>query len=143
MFPSILSNPWFHVIGIPIIFVFIGVFANRLGRRSNDESPMKNDWAIATTVLLMALGAIAADLRQTTTGAVALNSVGWAFLILFFVFVSIDHDRYRSWESDNNGEQSNSKRTLTGIILPDLLSLTIFVVYQLSKVNIGSTHEKT
>jgi len=57
-----LSSPSFHFIGIPIIFVLIGVFANRLGRRDGDKSPKRNDFSVGTTTILTALGAIASDL---------------------------------------------------------------------------------
>ncbi len=59
---DIISSPAFHIIGVPIIFIFIGTYANRLGRRDGDNSPMLNDWAVGTTIILTALGAIASDL---------------------------------------------------------------------------------
>ncbi|MGK7895162.1 MAG: hypothetical protein AB4372_16445 [Xenococcus sp. (in: cyanobacteria)] len=59
---QILASKTFHIIGIPLIFIFIGVFINRRGRRDGDDAPKINDWAVGTITLLTALGGIAADL---------------------------------------------------------------------------------
>ena len=60
---SFFSDPRFHIVGIPILFVIIGVLANRLGRKDNDNSPPQNLWAVGTTLLLMSLGTVFADMR--------------------------------------------------------------------------------
>jgi hypothetical protein len=86
---SIIANRDFQVFGVPVIFMSIGIFAKRLGRRDGDSSPQRNDCAVATTVLLMTLGVVVADLRAPT--AVASDLVVWLVGILFVTFISIDH----------------------------------------------------
>lgn len=62
-----VQSPWFQVIAPPIGFLLIGMFAKRLGRRDGNDSPHINDWAVSTTVLLMTLGKVAADLQERGT----------------------------------------------------------------------------
>ena len=134
---QILASKTFHIIGIPLIFIFIGVFINRLGRRDGDNTPKINDWAVGTITLLTALGGIAADL---STQAIAkseediLPLVGWFILVFFALIISIDNDRYRSWKRNNRGFSTNRKHILWGVIFPILLSGSIFVAYQYSKL---------
>jgi hypothetical protein len=47
---------------IPLGLMIVGVFARRLGRRDGDNSPRRNDWAVGTTMLLMLLGTVVADI---------------------------------------------------------------------------------
>lgn len=95
-----IQNPWFQAIAPPAFFLAIGVFANRLGRRDGDDSPRRNDWAVSTTVMLMTLGKVTADLIGRSEPA---NTLLWMLGILFAVFVSIEHDRYRTWVKDDEG----------------------------------------
>ena len=130
----ILAVPLFHIIGVPLIFVFIGVFANRLGRRDNDDAPKLNDWSVGTTTLLTALGVIAADLPTAKSGGNISSFTGWFVSVLFMLFISIDNDRFRSWQRDSRGLPTHKKHFWWGIVLPVLFSCTIFVAYQYSKL---------
>jgi len=109
----------------------IGVYARRLGRRDNDPSPRRDDWAVNTTILLMALGAAFADLRAGAS--IIAVRIAWVLGILFAVFVSINHDRFESWERDEKGLPLHKKRLFFGIVLPDLCSLVIFGLFQALK----------
>jgi hypothetical protein len=44
---------------------------------------------------------------------------------------SVEHERFRSW--DNEGEAATRKPIL-GVLIPDLVSLAVFMVYQAGKV---------
>jgi hypothetical protein len=131
---NILSSSNFHIVGVPLIFVLIGVFANRLGRRDGDDAPQLNDWSVGTTTLLTALGAIAADLPTAKTGGDFSNFAGWFTGVLFVLFISLDNDRFRSWRRNNKGIPSNCKHLWWGVIFPNLFSCVIFIAYQYSKL---------
>lgn len=130
-FHEIIAHPLFQIFGIPAIFLLIGVFAKQLGRRDGDVSPHRNDWAVATTVLLMTLGVIAADLRTTTTSTTDLTA--WLVGVLLFTLISIHHDRYRSWERAA-GAVTDKKKMFIGIVLPDLFAILVFSAYQYDKL---------
>ena len=132
---KVLSSSAFHIVGVPLVFVLIGVFANRLGRHDGDTSPTENDWAVGTTTLLTALGVIAADLSAVNT-AKLLAVGGWFIGVLFALFISIDNDRFRSWKRDATGTplSPGQKHILRGVILPNIFSCVIFIAYQYSKL---------
>jgi hypothetical protein len=106
---DLLAAPSFHIIGVPLIFVLIGVFANRLGRRDGDDAPKLNEWSVGTTTLLTALGAIAADLPTAQAGGDVLSFAGWFTGVLFMLFIPIDNDRFRSWRRDVKGLPTGHK----------------------------------
>ncbi len=132
--PIWLANPWTQVAAIPLALLLIGMEARRLGRRDGDDSPRKNDWAVGTVLLLMALGTILGDIRDEQT--VILNNLFWLLGILLAAFVSIDHDRSNSWIRDQQGLPTNQKRLFVGIILPDVLCLSVFAAFQAYKVHL-------
>ena len=73
---------------VPLAFLIIGVLARRLGRRDGDDTPRRNDWAAATTVLLMGMGKIAGDLLEAASRqADTLNIVLWMLGLLFATFI--------------------------------------------------------
>ena|SRR6266540_1389804 len=131
---GLFSSAWFQVVAVPPILMLVGVFARRLGRRDGDTSPRANDWAVATTVLLMLLGIIFGDLRDPKAQTTEL--LGWLIGVLFTGFASLDHDRYRSWERDANNAPTDRKRIWVGVVIPDMLCLVVFGVYQGQKVGI-------
>jgi hypothetical protein len=133
---NILSNPAFHIVGVPLIFALIGVFANRLGRRDNDDEPEINDWAVGTTILLTLLGTIAADLPLSSNGGNISTVSGWFTGVLFTLFISIDNDRFRSWERDAQGLPTKRKHLYWGVIAPIIVCSALFVLYQYGKVSI-------
>jgi hypothetical protein len=111
---NIVASAWFHVAGVPLALMLVGVFAKRLGRRDGDDSPRRNDWAVSTTVLLMLLGTILGDIR-TAQGQIS-EPLTWLSGVLVTVFVSIDHDRFRSWQLDPQGNPLRDKRMFIGVI---------------------------
>lgn len=135
MLNSILSSQCFQIAGIPLFLLFIGVLARRLGRRDGDDSPRLNDWAVGTSVLLMAFSAAINDFRnisQTNQNALV-NHLEFLVAMIFCVYLSIDHDRYRSWVRDNNGMPTKKKRLWNGIVFHNLGCIFVFGVYQAYK----------
>lgn len=132
-----ISSTGFHIFGIPLILVFIGVFANRLGRRDGEKSPPLNDWAVGTLILLTALGSISSDLPTAQNDKEFLNFGSWFIGVLFTLFISLDNDRYRSWKRDRTGVplEPSQKHLLFGVIIPNLIGFIIFIAYQYSKLS--------
>src|SRR5437660_11835680 len=118
---KIVTSAWFQVAVVPLILMMVGVFAKRLGRRDGDNRPRRNDWAVGTTVLLMVLGTILGDIR--TAQARVAELLGWLVGVLCTTFLSLDHDRFRSWERNSQGLPARNKRLFVGVILPDVLCL--------------------
>lgn len=129
---KIVASAWFQVAIVPLILTTIGVFARRLGRRDGDDSPRSNDWAVGTTVLLMLFGTVLGDIR--TAQAQVSQLLAWLLGLLFTAFLS--HDRFRSWKRDQQGLPLKEKRLFVGVILPDVLCVGIFCLYQAWKVNL-------
>jgi hypothetical protein len=92
-----------------------------------------NDWAVGTTLLLMVLGTILGDIGTARDRLPDL--LGWLIGVLFAAFLSLNHDRFNSWERDQTtGRPGNRKRLFVGIIVPDILCLLIFGMFQAQKV---------
>lgn len=129
---------WMQVVGLPIVFAIIGVFAKKLGKRDGDDSPHVNDWAVSTSVLMMTFGKVAADCAEFQSAierkAGGENVFWWLIGILLSIFISIEHDRFRSWKKDKNNVVLKEKKLLVGVIIPNLLSVLVFVSYQLNKL---------
>src|SRR5438132_6351514 len=74
---------------VPLGFLIVGVYARRLGRRDGDETPRRNDWAAATSVILMSLGKVSGDLLEASSrGTDTLNIVYWLLGLLIAAFIS-------------------------------------------------------
>ncbi|HLM66910.1 MAG TPA: hypothetical protein VK358_05240 [Longimicrobium sp.] len=127
------ANPWIQLLGIPVILCLVGMYARRLGRRDGDDSPRRNDWAIATTLLFMTFGIVVSDIRQAPAGTDVSAMLTWLLFTLVAIFVSVDVDRTHSWEVDEQGVKTTTKRLGRGIILPDVMSLALYCVYQSQK----------
>src|SRR3954469_13894982 len=127
---NVLATPQFRIWGIPIIFVLVGAYAKRLGRRDGDSSPWWDNWAVATSTLLMTVGTIVADIQRQ--GAKSNELVAWLVGVLFLVFVSVEHERFRSWRVDNRG--AVIRKPIVGVLIPNLVSVVIFMAYQAAKV---------
>ena len=54
--------------------------------------------------------------------------------ILVAVFISMDHDRFRSWVKDDAGKPTKEKRLVVGVIAPDIVSMRVFGAYQLGSL---------
>src|SRR5215211_7503176 len=98
-FSNMVQASWFQAIAPPIAFVLIGMYAKRLGRREGDDSPLRNDWAVSTTVLLMTFAKVITDLLSYSTasqveGIVVLYGVAWIVGLFFAVVASINIDRF-------------------------------------------------
>ncbi len=122
---KVVASAWFQVAVVPLMLMMVGVFAKRLGRRDGDNSPRSNDWAVGTTILLMLLGTVLGDLR-TAQGRTS-ELLAWLIGVLFTAFLSLDHDRFRSWKRNDKGLPQKEKRLFVGVVLPDLLVLGSFV----------------
>src|SRR5262245_54892769 len=131
---GVLVSSWFQVVVVPLLLMLVGVNAKRLARRDGDTSPALNDCAVGTTLLLMVLGIILGDMRNAP-GQVAVL-IGWVAVVLCTIFMLLDHDRFRSWKRDpqNGNKPTDTKRLWAGVVVPDALSLTVFMSYQAHKV---------
>jgi hypothetical protein len=127
---SITWDEGVFLILTPIAFCLIGVAANGLSRRDGDKSPPINDWAFGTQVFLMTIGVIANDFRiQSKSHSAEFFGI---FVGTFLLFVlSMRHDRINSWIRDPAGLPTDEKRFLIGIILPNAVSLVVFLAYEL------------
>ena len=115
----------------PIIFLLISTYANRLSRKQDDRREGANDWAVATNLLIITLGIIFADAISEQIADYFF--VVWFVIIFCLVLLSIDYDRHFSWNRDKQKRPLKNKRLYRGIIFPDLLSIFIHWIYQISK----------
>ncbi len=130
---TVLSNPWFHIVVVPIAFVLVGASASSLGRRDGDTSPQRNNWAVGTTLLLMTIGTIAADLHTYSKDQKIVNTLtGWLIGLMFVTFMSINHDRYTSWQRDGQGSRTDGKHIFWGVILPNTIAAGLYGLYRYS-----------
>ena len=119
---------------VPLAFLIVGVLARRLGRRDGDDTPRRNDWAAATTVLLMSMGKVAGDLLEAASKrADTLDIVWWLLGLLFATFISVDRDRYASWVLAGT-QPTRLKRIWGGIVFPDMVAVLLFSAYQYIKL---------
>ena len=116
-------------VATPIVFVIVGVLANRLGRKDGDNTPLVNYFAAGTTVLMMSLATIFGDVHINSSGSVD-GHFGWMLLFLLLIFISIDIDRYSSWERDCNGYPTNRKNLFKGVLLPNFVGILAFIIYR-------------
>jgi len=130
-----LASPWTQVAAVPLVLLLVGVLARRLGRKDGDKSPRTNDWAVGTILLLMALGTILGDLTSGKATGVSYLPY-WLLGVILAVFVSIDHDRSKSWVRDHQGLPTDHKRLFVGILVPDVACLAVFAAYQAHKVDL-------
>lgn len=124
---------WGKLFVVPFGLLLITTFFRRLGRRDGDPAPRKNDFAVATSVLLMAFATVIRDLQNATTTWTVNYDLVWLVIILSFTVASSDHDRHDSWMRDPAGGLTNEKRAIVGILLPNLVSMGLFVAYQYFK----------
>ena len=123
-----LATDWGKLLVVPLAFLLINVFVRRLGRRDGDKSPRRNDWAVATSVLMMVIATIVRDIQNTQIDPS--GGLTWIVVLLASVFVSTDHDRHRSWiHNPTTGTVTEHKRLWVGIVLPDIVSIVVFVGY--------------
>jgi hypothetical protein len=130
---ALFSGPWFQVGGVPLVIMFVGVFARRLGRRDGDNSPRGNDFAVGTTILLTLLGIVVRDLGAARPEDLP-GLVASLALVVFAIVASLDHDRYRSWVRDRDGLPTPTKRMFWGVVFPDAVALVLFGIYQYQKI---------
>lgn len=113
----------------PLAFVVVGVYANRLGRKDGDDTPKSNYFAVGTSVFIMSLATILADIHVNESGALEGN-FGWVAIYLLCIFVSIDIDRYSSWVRCEQGLPTEKKHLWRGILLPNLVGVCAFCAYR-------------
>ena len=115
---------------VPLVFVVIGVLASRLGRRDNDSSPMRNHFAVATSVILMSLATAISDLGLG--GALDSYILVWILGYLVLLWISVDFDRFSSWERDESGLPTDRKNLWKGIIGPNTVAVGAFFLYRVN-----------
>jgi len=125
---SIFKSPWFQNLVVPIIFLVIGILANRLGRKDSDKTPLVNLWAAGTTILLMSLVATISDLGRANVTDI--TNLIWIVVFLVMLFISIDFDRYGSWERDEEGLPTDCKHIVRGIVAPNIIGISLFIGYR-------------
>ena len=113
----------------PLVFVAVGVYANRLGRKDGDETPKINYFAVGTSVFIMSLATILADIHFNEQGYVEGN-FGWVAVYLLCIFVSIDVDRYSSWVRCDQGLPTEKKHLWRGVVFPNSLGIIAFCLYR-------------
>jgi len=128
-----LSAPWFQIAVVPLFLMMIGMFARRLARRDGDNSPARNDFAIGTTIILLLFGIAVGDVGRATPAELA-GLLVLLVIIAVVLFASLEHDRYRSWERDNQGLPTNKKGIFLGVVAPNVIGLLLFSWYQYQKV---------
>lgn len=125
---SMLRALWFQNFVVPILFLVVGVLANRLGRKDGDSSPPLNLCAAGTSILLMSLAATFTDLGRVSTQDTTI--LIWILVFMVMLFISIDFDRYGSWERDNEGYPTNRKHFMKGIVAPNIIGISLFIGYR-------------
>ena len=128
---DIISSKWFNVICVPVLFVLIGALANALGRRDGDKSPLRNVWAVGTSVILMSFGSVFSDMRLANSESLS-DYLFWVIAIIILLFISMHQDRYKSWIHDNDGNPTDKKHMFWGVIIPNLVSVSVFYSYRIS-----------
>lgn len=128
---SFVTSQQFSYIGVPLIFLLLGTLSKWLGRREGDTAPHRNELAVGTSVFVMTTGKIASDLCAPKAHVATL--LAWALLTFICIFASAGVDRHLSWVPNATGA-SNRKRWLLGILLPDVVALSVFWAYQYMKI---------
>jgi hypothetical protein len=117
-------SPLHESIILAIVFVSFGVLVKFAGRRDNDPSPKRNEFAVSTSVSLMTLSKIFADLFANTPPSHALllmAAIGLLPPLFFAVF-----DRYVSWDASNAPPK---KKIWLGIVVPDIMAILVLFSY--------------
>lgn len=113
----------------PLLFVCVGIYAKRLGRRDGDKTPNSNNYAVGTQVFIMSFAAVLGDFRINVNGGLEGNFL-WVIFYFILIFISVDVDRYSSWERDAKGVPTNKKHWIKGIIVPNLAGVFAFCFYR-------------
>lgn len=116
-------------IATPLVFIGVGIYANRLGRKDGDDTPGINFFAVGSSVLIMSLATILADIHINVAGNLEGN-FGWIIFYMLFIFVSVDVDRYSSWERCEQGNPTNKKHWMRGVVVPNTLGVIAFCLYR-------------
>jgi hypothetical protein len=127
----------FYSIGVPLVFVGLSVAAKRLGRQDWDAGPMINLFAVSTSTVLMSLATAISDLGRVFAGAYSSTASSeyilfWIVIFLALLLVSIDFDRYGSWDRDAEGKPTGKKRLGKGVLGPNAVVVVAFVAYRLT-----------
>jgi hypothetical protein len=128
----IFASDGFSFIGVPLIFVVLGVLSKWIGRRDGDTAPHRNELAVGSSVMLMTTGKIIAD--ACAPGAKVPTLLLWAGIGVLLVYTSAAFDRHLSWVP-NPTSMSNEKRWFLGIIFPNAVALCFFGGYQYFKLS--------
>jgi len=120
-------SPLHEAFTLAAAFVSLGVLAKLAARRENDRTPKINELGIPTTVSLMTLSKIFADIFAAGSPSHELltaAAIGLPALLLFVVW-----ERYVSWY-DAPGSPPRRK-FWWGIVIPDILAIAVLFLYYL------------
>ena len=132
MIHDIFTNPCFHAIAVPIIFVFIGVGANLLGDASDFIE--RDHFAVGTNLFIMMFATIIADIRIHFGDQKEIEAcVGWLVIWAVLIFTSLLNDKFFSREVHNGKKRKKMK---TGIVGPTIIGTLFLILYQLDRLKI-------
>jgi hypothetical protein len=122
----------FAVLLVPLGFACVGMLAKLLSRPDGTPSPIRDDFAVGISMMLMTFSTIVADLLSAARALAppALSSVVWLVGVVILLFALLSFERYFFWEVAPGGKR---RRLLVGIVLPDAATLAIFIAYQATK----------
>jgi len=80
----------------------------------------------------MSLGTAISDIAKLESDKDGSNILAWIIIFFVLVMVSLNVDRYRSWEIDDSGTRTNTKRMWVGVIIPNVCSLLVYMAYSLA-----------
>jgi drug/metabolite transporter (DMT)-like permease len=118
-------SPLLEPLILATAFVILGIFAKLAARRDNDPALKINDLAVSTSVSLMTLSKIFADLFAAGSPshelllAAAVGSPTFLFFVLW--------ERYFSWHEPPHTPPR--KKFWWGIVIPNIMAMSVLFLY--------------
>jgi hypothetical protein len=118
---------------LPIGFLLTGVLVQLLTKQGAVH-PNRNDFAVATTTLLMSLAKISGDIFAATDANHKQSGVNWLLGTGLVAIISVSHDRFTSWLPSRGRGRKRLKKFWMGVVLPDAVAFGVFFTYQFIKL---------